>query len=51
MGKEPKQRLEDNKLRQSGGQVDVVARIVAKSGTDEGGGVAASRKNLHLISG
>lgn len=51
VGKEPKQSLEDNKPRQSGEQVDVVARIVAKSGTDEGGGLPLAERNLHLISG
>ena len=49
MGKEPKQSLEDNKPRQSGEQVDVVARIVAKSGADAGGGLPLVEKNLHLI--
>lgn len=45
MGKEPKQSLEDNKPRQSGEQVDVVARIIGKSGNDEAGGLPLVEKS------
>lgn len=45
-GKEPEESLEDDKPRQSGEQVDMVARIVVKSGTKEGGRFTASGKRI-----